>query len=60
MAGCGCGSGGKRAVLRNWYVIGTDGKIVSASADQPGVAYSSEMDARMASAQLPGSKVRPG
>lgn len=59
MAGCGCGSGGKKATPRTYYVIGADGKIVKPEGGEA-TGYSSEMEAFMASSQLPGSKVRPG
>jgi hypothetical protein len=47
--GCGCGSNRRGPSTQTWQHIGEDGKVIN--------TYSSEMDARLAASQLPGSRV---
>lgn len=54
--GCGCGKN-KKKPNQQYQHIGTDGNVIPTP--DGAQAYSSEMDARMAAASQPGTRVRP-
>lgn len=54
---CGCGGRNRKGSTQTYQHIGLDGEILPTPTGEN--AYTSEMDARMAAASQPGTRVRP-